>query len=194
MDDAVRGAGDAAALVSRRDLAGLVGTVLLAVGAGAATWVGAVVVGAPLPLGPAMVGALNVVTVAWLSLAAALLALGWAPNIILPVGAIPVAGGFLLQVLAESLHWPDWVMSLSPYDHLNAVPYENVDWAGAAGMTLVAVALGWIGLAGFTTGPARMTNLRPDRHRSHHLSGAGSARRDCPTRPAGGGWWSSCAS
>ena len=130
--------------------AGLVGTVLLAVGAGAATWVGAVVVGAPLPLGPAMVGALNVVTVAWLSLAAALLALGWAPDIILPVGAIPVAGGFLLQVLAESLHWPDWVMSLSPYDHLNAVPYENVDWAGAAGMTLVAVALGWIGLAGFT--------------------------------------------
>ena len=84
-----------------------------------------------------------------MSLGAALLAFGWAPTSILPVGALPAAGGFLLQVLAESLRWPDWVARLSPYAHLNAVPYEGVDWAGTAGMPLVAVLLAGVGLVGF---------------------------------------------
>lgn len=131
-------------------LAALAGTVVLAAGAGVATWLGAVTVGVDVSLGAAVAGALNVVSVAWLSLGAALLALGWAPSLVLPAGAIPAAGGFLLQVLAESLHWPGWVSSLSPYDHLNAVPYEDVDWTGAAAMILVAAALAGFGLLGFT--------------------------------------------
>lgn len=129
--------------------AALVGTVLLAVAAGLAAWAGAAAVGADVSAGAAVAGAVNVLPVAWLSLGAALAAFGWWPTVIVPVGAVPAAGGFLLQVLAESLSWPGWVARLSPYAHLNAVPYEGVDWAGTAGLALVAVLLAGVGLVGF---------------------------------------------
>ncbi len=129
--------------------AGVAGTVILAVGAGLASWTGTAAVGAEVPLGAALAGALNVVPVAWLSLGAALLAFGWRPQAAFAVGAIPAAGGFLLQVLAETLRWPAWVLTLSPFQHLHAVPYDTVDWAGAAGMTAIAGALALLGLVGF---------------------------------------------
>jgi ABC-2 type transport system permease protein len=125
------------------------GTVLLALGAALATWAGATAVNADVPVSGAIAGSLNVLPVAWLSLGAAILALGWLPGAVLPIGAIPAAGGFLLQVLAESLRWPEWVARLSPYQHLNAVPYDPVDWLGAIGMTVLAALLGVAGLLGF---------------------------------------------
>ena len=73
---------------------------------------------------------------------------------------LPAVGGFLLQVLAESLRWPAWVLQLSPYAHLHAVPYESVNWAGTAGMTL-------------DRGPAR-------RRRSARLPPAGPPRLTGP--------------
>jgi ABC-2 type transport system permease protein len=35
------------------------------------------------------------------------------------------------------------------FQHVHAVPYESVNWAGTAGMTQIAVALAAIGLIGF---------------------------------------------
>lgn len=125
------------------------GTVILAAGAGVASWAGAVAVGTEVSAA-AVAGAVNVVPVAWLSLGAALLAFGWLPQAVIPIGAIPAVGGFLLQVLAESLRWPNWVLRLSPYEYLNAVPYENVDWAGTAGMTTLAVGFCLGGLVGLS--------------------------------------------
>jgi ABC-2 type transport system permease protein len=125
------------------------GTVVLAAGAGLAAWVGTAAVGAPIALVAALSGALNVLPIAWLSLAAALLAYGWLPQATLAVGAVPAVGGFVLQVLAESLRWPAWIMSLSPYQHVNPVPYEGMNWTGTVAMTLIAVALAAIGLIGF---------------------------------------------
>lgn len=125
------------------------GTVVLATGAGLAGWAGAAAVGADVSLGAALAGALNVVPVAWLSLGAALLAFGWLPEATLAIGAIPVAGGFLLQVLAETLRWPAWALGLSPYQHLHAVPYETINWGSTTGMTVIAATLAVLGLTGF---------------------------------------------
>ena len=125
------------------------GTVVLAGGAGLAAWTGAAAVGADIAPTAAVGGALNVLPVAWLSLGAALLAYGWLPHATFVIGALPAVGGFLWQVLAESLRWPAWVLSLSPYQHLQAVPYESVNWTGAAGMTLIAALLAVIGWLGF---------------------------------------------
>ncbi len=130
--------------------AAVAGTAVLAAGAAVASWAGASAVGVEVSLGACLAGAMNVLPVAWLSLGAALVALGWWPRAVLSIGAIPAVGGFLLQVLAETLRWPAWIGRLSPYRHLNAVPYETVDWVGAAGMVLVAGALGVVGLLGFT--------------------------------------------
>jgi ABC-2 type transport system permease protein len=101
------------------------GTVVVAAGAGFAAWTGAAAVGGDVLPAAALSGALNVLPVAWLSLGAALLAYGWLPQATLLVGAVPAVGGFLLLVLAESLRWPGWVLGLSPYRHVQAVPYES---------------------------------------------------------------------
>jgi ABC-2 type transport system permease protein len=118
-----------------------VAAVLLAAVTGVAAWTGAIWVDAGLGLGEALAGALNVVPVALLCLGAALAALGWARSAVFAVGVLPAAGGFLLLVLADTLHWPDAVRWFSPFAHLAAVPAAPVDAAGAAGMLAIAALL-----------------------------------------------------
>ncbi|QJY51161.1 hypothetical protein [Pseudonocardia broussonetiae] len=138
--------------ISRARLAGTdlaataAGTVALLCMAGVAAWAGASTVGAPLGLGAALAGALNSAPIALLSIGAAMLALGWAPRTVLAIGALPGAGGFLLLVLAQSTGAPDWVVQLSPFAHLAAVPQTTPDWAGATGMCTVAVLLAGLGV------------------------------------------------
>jgi ABC-2 type transport system permease protein len=98
-------------------------------------------VGANLRVTEALAGTLNVVPVALLCIGAAQLAVGWMPRAVLPVGATPAAGGFLLTVLTQTFGWPDWLAQLSPFAHLGSVPATSPDWAGAAGMMGVAALL-----------------------------------------------------
>ena len=126
------------------------GCTLLVVVAGLAMWAGAGIAGAGLGLGAAVAGELNVLPVPLLCAGAALFALGWAPGVVLPIGALPAAGGFLLHSLAESFGWPGWVDVLSPFAHLAAVPARSPDWAGTIGMTAVAAVLAVAGAAGYT--------------------------------------------
>ena len=93
--------------VSRIRLAGneiavtTAGMVLLHVIAGLAIWAGAAITGAPLAIDDALAGALNSAPVAWLAVGAAALAVGWLPSAVGAIGAVPVAGGFLLNVLTQ---------------------------------------------------------------------------------------------
>lgn len=141
--------------ISRTRLAGTdlavttAGTLLLLCAAGVAAWAGTSTVDAPLGLGDALAGALNAAPVALLSIGAAMLALGWAPHAVLAIGALPAAGGFLLLVLAQSTGAPAWVVQLSPFAHLAAVPQTTPDWAGATGMCAVAVLLAAVGILGY---------------------------------------------
>jgi ABC-2 type transport system permease protein len=130
-------------------VAAALGCVVLAVVAGLTTWAGARAVDAPLGIGESVAGALSVVPVALLCLGAALAALGWVPQAVLPVGVLPAAGGYLLLVFAESFHWPGWVRGIAPFAHLSAVPAEPMDVAGALGMLVVALLLGVLGLVGY---------------------------------------------
>jgi ABC-2 type transport system permease protein len=123
---------------------------LLAATAGVAVWVGTVFVGAALGLPAALAGALNALPVTLLCLGAALLALGWWPQAALPVGLLPAAGGFLLQLLAETFRWPSWVARLSPFAHVASVPAAPPDWLGAAGLLAVAAGLAALGTARYT--------------------------------------------
>jgi ABC-2 type transport system permease protein len=122
-------------------------TVLVGV-AGGAVWAGAALVGAPFDLGPALAGAFNLLPVALLSLGAAVLALGWVPRAVLAVGALPAAGGFVWQVVAQSAGWPGWVVGLSPFAHVAAVPEMAPDRAGTAGLLAAAAVLTALGITG----------------------------------------------
>lgn len=116
----------------------------LAVGAGTAA--------AGVPLGPwqAVAGVLNVAPIPLLCVGAGVLALGWLPRAVFVVGSLPAVGGFLLRVVAENAGAPDWVVRLSPFAHLAAVPQVAADWQATAVMCAVALALTTIGLIGYT--------------------------------------------
>ncbi|MFI9412498.1 polyketide antibiotic transporter [Nocardia gamkensis] len=118
--------------------------------AAVAMWAGAVLTGAPLDLGETFAGAANVAPVALLALGAAVLALGWYPDAVAAIGAVPVVGGFLLDVLAHSSGAPAWIREISPFAHLAAVPVTAPDWAASAALTAIAAAMTAIGLYGYT--------------------------------------------
>lgn len=113
--------------------------VLVAVAA-VAHWAGAAAVGAGLGLGDALAGAGNVIPIVLLCLGAAVLALGWAPRAVAAIGALPAAGGFLWQVIADSIAAPAWVGAVSPFTHLAAVPVTAPNWLATAVMAGVAAA------------------------------------------------------
>jgi ABC-2 type transport system permease protein len=141
--------------VSRIRLAGTeiamttAGMVLLHVIAGIAIWTGAVSTGAPLSIGQALAGALNSAPVAWLAIGAAALAVGWLPSAVGAIGAVPVVGGFFLNVVTQGTNAPTWLVDLSPFVHLAAVPRAAPDWVATAAFTAIGAGLVAVGLLGY---------------------------------------------
>ncbi|GAA2557556.1 polyketide antibiotic transporter [Pseudonocardia hydrocarbonoxydans] len=132
-------------LVGAEVAATATGAVALTAAAAVATWAGTAVVGAPLGLGDALAGAANTLPLTALGLGAAVLALGVAPAHVAAIGLLPAAGGFVLNVVADSVDAPEWVAGLSPYAHLAAVPVEPPDLVAAAVMLAIAAAAGAAG-------------------------------------------------
>jgi ABC-2 type transport system permease protein len=122
---------------------------LIALVTAAAAWLGTNAVGATLKLGEAVAGGLNILPVAMLSLGTAVFALGWAPRAVTLIGALPVVGGFIIWVLAETFDWPNWLHQISPFAHVASVPAASPDWAGAWTMLAIAAAFACLGTVGF---------------------------------------------
>ena len=122
---------------------------LIALLTAAAIWLGTRAVGAQLEVGQAVTGTLNILPAALLSLGAAMLALGWAPQAVTLIGASPVVGGFIIWVLAETFDWPNWLRELTPFAHIASVPATAPNWAGVWIMLTVAVACATLGIVGF---------------------------------------------
>ncbi|MEN3615999.1 hypothetical protein AAH979_41815 [Plantactinospora sp. ZYX-F-223] len=125
------------------------GAAILTAVAGLATWAGASAVNAPLRYGDALAGAVNVIPIALLCLGAAVLALGWLPPAVAPLGALPAAGGFLLHVIADSTEAPTWVRRLSPFAHLAPVPDLPPNWPATTTMLIIAGTLTILGVIGY---------------------------------------------
>ncbi|KUH99235.1 hypothetical protein [Mycobacterium sp. IS-3022] len=142
--------------VSRIRLAGTeivvttAGLLLLHASAGLSMWAGAAITGAPLTMGDALGGALYPASVAWLAVGAASLAVGWLPSAVAAIGAVPVAGGFVFNVLASNADAPTWVAGLSPFAHLAAVPNAAPDWAATGGFAVIGAALIAAGMVGYS--------------------------------------------
>ena len=137
-------------LVGREIAVTTAGMLLLHVCAGVAMWAGAAITGAPLTIGQAMGGALYSASVAWLAVGAATLAVGWLPSAVGVIGAVPVAGGFLLYVLADSAGAPAWVAGMSPFAHLAPVPNAAPNWAATTVFILIGVGLVAVGITAYT--------------------------------------------
>ena len=73
---------------------------------------------------------------------------GWFPRWT-PVAWAALVAALLLGQLGPLLQLPQWLMDVSPYAHLPAVPAEAAELAAVLGLTAVAAALIALGLAGF---------------------------------------------
>lgn len=145
----------AAPLSRRRLLAAevavtVLGAAVLTVVAALAVSVGTTAAGTPLSPGAALAGAANTLPITALGLGAATLALGRTPEAVLPAGMVPAAGGFVLNVVADSVGAPAWVGSLSPFAHLSPVPVTIPDWTATTIMVAIAVALCVAGTMSYT--------------------------------------------
>ncbi|BCZ22378.1 ABC transporter permease [Mycobacterium senriense] len=125
------------------------GVVALHCSAAMGIWVGAEITGAPLQLSASLAGALNSVPVALLAAGAAAVGAGWLPSAAAAIGALPVVGGFLVNVIMKSTNAPGWAANLSPWTHLAAVPDAPPNWAATAIFLLVGAVLAALGVYGY---------------------------------------------
>ncbi|WP_245845331.1 hypothetical protein [Mycobacterium arosiense] len=125
------------------------GVVALHCSAAIGIWGGAELTGAPLQLSASLAGALNSVPVALLAAGAAAVGVGWLPSAVAAFGAVPVVGGFLMDVIMKSTDAPGWAANLSPWTHLAAVPDASPKWAVTAVFLLVDAVLAALGVYGY---------------------------------------------
>lgn len=125
------------------------GVVVLHCSAAVALWAGAKVTGAPLQLTDAISGALTFLPIALLAAGAAAVGVGWFPTAVGAIGALPLVGGYLLNVIAQTTNAPGWIANLSPWTHLAAEPGAPPKWAAATILLLIGVCLTAFGLYGY---------------------------------------------
>jgi polyether ionophore transport system permease protein len=123
--------------VGRREwLASRLGVGLAFVGATALSvalfgFLGTVAAGADVGIVKLLEGALNCIPVPVFYMGLGTLALGLIPRAAPPVALGLVAGLFLLELLGSAIGLPDWLLWLSPFDHVAFVPGGSIDVAPA---------------------------------------------------------------
>ncbi|TVP69115.1 MAG: hypothetical protein EA340_07650 [Nitriliruptor sp.] len=126
-----------------------IGVVLLALLAAAAVTVGAAVVGAPIGLVDALAAAVNVIPVAWLALGVGIAVLGLLPRVTAPVTYGIVLVAYLLDFVGGLLELPEWVLELSPFRQLAAVPAQSIEVLPLAVMLGVGLVAASVGIVAF---------------------------------------------
>jgi ABC-2 type transport system permease protein len=125
------------------------GVVALHCVAAFAVWSGAEITGAPLHLSDSLAGALNSVPAALLAAGAAAVGVGWLPSAAAAIGALPVLSGFLVNMVLQATKAPGWVVNLSPWAHLAAVPDTPPDWPATTMFLLIGAILAGLGVYGY---------------------------------------------
>lgn len=136
-------------LISTEIVATVGGVVALHCSAAVALWGGTKFTGAPLQLSDSVAGAVNSLPVALVAAGAATVAVGWLPSAVVAIGALPVVVGFLVNLVVQATKAPGWVVNLSPWAHLAAVPDASPNWVSTAIFILTGAILTGLGVYGY---------------------------------------------
>ncbi|HWJ81006.1 MAG TPA: hypothetical protein VNS55_02115 [Nocardioides sp.] len=112
------------------------GTAWLLVEMGIALWIGYVAASGP-GVGNLLAAALAWVPAAWVTAALAALCFSVGPRWT-AVGWVWPGAFITFEIVGELLEAPRWVLDLSPYQHVPAVPAEPWDWPAETGLAVVA--------------------------------------------------------
>lgn len=135
-------------LVTRLLTIGLCATAI-AVTAGIIAWLATVVVDVPIGLADGLLAGINLVPLAGLVLGVGTALLGLLPRQAVAVTYALVVVGFALDFVGGLLDLPTWVLQLSPFRHLAAVPVAEIDLAAALVMLTIGLAGAAVGAATF---------------------------------------------
>lgn len=138
-------------------LSAVVAAVLVVLASAAGVWAGSVAVGAGLSAAQAFGPLLAVLPVPVLFVGVAVLVLGAAPRLTVPLPAALALLTFLLYLLGESLGLPAAAVDLSPYSWLPRPPAQAFSPGAAVATTAVGVVAATVGTALFAR-----RDLRPD--------------------------------
>ena len=128
-------------------LVALAGTVVLAFVCGASMGAGAaLVLGEPGRIGELTAAGLVMVPAMWLLAGATLLIYGVLPRWSLGAWAL-VAWAFVAAMFGSLLDLPQWLLNLSPFQHVPALPATSMSWLPVVVLTAIAAALIAAGLA-----------------------------------------------
>lgn len=141
--------------VSRNQLMGsylavgvLTGFVMLSLAALGLGLVGNAMMEEQLPLGMFYGSAMAYLPAMLAMIGVAVVLLGWAPNV---TGAmwLYLAFSFFVIYLGGLFQFPEWVGKLTPFGYVSEIPIEEMNYLNAVMLTVVAVILTAIGIAGF---------------------------------------------
>ncbi len=110
-------------------------------------WAGAAAAGSRVPLWGQLRAALNCLPVAALFLGVGLLAFGFVPRLTAAATFGLVVGSYLVQLIGAIVNAPDWVLNLSPFHHVAAVPVVAANVGAALMMLAVGAATALAGAA-----------------------------------------------
>jgi ABC-2 type transport system permease protein len=129
---------------------GLVASVLLlcTVAAGA-LWLGGVATTAPVTAADAFSAMFNALPVVAVFAGLAVLLFGVVPRLTVVGTAAAAVAAYVLELVGPMLDWPDRVVGISPFHHLETVPVDPVGRPAAFAMVGIGVALAAAGLAAF---------------------------------------------
>jgi polyether ionophore transport system permease protein len=141
--------------VSRREWFGgrlglaVIGALAISLVAGALAWVGAELVGVSLSFPRLLEAGINCLPVAVLFLGLAALAYAAVPRASTGIAYGLVAVAFLWQLFGSLIGAPRWLVDLTPFAHVAAVPAQSLRIGAAAAMVGIGVLAGAVAMAVF---------------------------------------------
>ena len=133
-----------------RVLVSAAGLLALAVGGGIVGWAATGLSGTPVALGDAVLAGVNVLPVALLALGVGVAVFGLVPRLTAPLTYGVVVVAFLLDFVGPFLDLPQWVLDLSPFQHLASAPAVDMNVGAAWVMLAVGLLAGIVGVLAFT--------------------------------------------
>jgi ABC-2 type transport system permease protein len=114
-----------------------------------ATWTGVNLGSSSLSLHDSLAGIGNTLPLVVVFTGLAVLCHGVRPQFTTAAVSGLLVASYLLSFLAPALHWPNWVVSLSPFHHLALVPVQPVAWAATAAMVGIGLMAGGLGAVAY---------------------------------------------
>ena len=126
-----------------------VSVLLLSLVAATALWLGGIATGAQLTPGDAFAATFNALPVVTVFAGLSVLVFGIAPRLTVAVGASAAVVAYVLELVGPILQWPEWVVAMSPFHHLAAVPVDPFGLPAGIVMVAVGVVLAGSGILAF---------------------------------------------